>query len=97
LFAFLKSADCLLFQILWMTWNDNFLMYRLQINMIFHDFDLRHEEGQFKSLEALADAKRALKNTGSEIWGQKMPIFAYDLVGGFRNSHFCWSSLLCLC
>ena len=30
---------------------------------VYRDFDLRHEEGQFKSLEALADAKRALKNT----------------------------------
>ena len=30
---------------------------------VYQDFDLRHEEGQFKSLEALADAKRALKNT----------------------------------
>ena len=29
---------------------------------VYQDFDLRHEEGQFKSLEALADAKRALKN-----------------------------------
>jgi hypothetical protein len=29
---------------------------------VYRDFDLRHEEGQFKSLEALADAKRALKN-----------------------------------
>ena len=28
---------------------------------VYQDFDLRHEEGQFKSLEALADAKRALK------------------------------------
>ena len=68
LFTFLKSADCLLFQSLWMTWIDNFectkckLTWFLKEIEVYRDFDLRHEEGQFKSLEALADAKRALKN-----------------------------------